>query len=469
MRTDGNFINDETSYPTRWDISSDLCDVIKAGSLEDLMANLPDIMPEGYTERFRFNLLKRMPEIQQGDRYIPITDVNFNNFYFKLDDTFKKNGLGKTPSLEKVRMLFDNLCDDNKTDPFYEHIKDIEWDGMPRLRRWFIDGLGAHLMDYPEELSDKIVEEVTQAWFVAGVKRSIHQEKFENVPVLISKSQGVGKTTFVKYTALGMIDETWYNSTTVDVNNPKLFFERIMGAKVIEWGEAQQFKKRENADIIKEFISAQVDTYREAYARRPKIYSRRWIPIVTSNEFELFSDPSGNRRFFPFICDEAHITKPITEENMFSEKNIYEAEQVWAEAVELEKNGAHAFISKEIEQLAVAAQKNSSRDNDFYDAIFQEIDLDENFESVGSFISSNDVLNIAQRLSYRFPGQIAYIRANSIMRYHDDEWEYFPNGHVYITCPDGKRRRVTAKGFKRIKISPRIDHENRLVRWEGSE
>jgi len=429
------------------------------------LAYLPTLMPEGYVDRYRYNLLKRMPEVRKRNRYTPITDVDFNNFYFKIDDTFKKNGLGKTPSLEKIRMLFDNICDERKVDPFYEHIKDIEWDGIPRVRRWFIDGLGAHLMDYPDELSDRIVEEVTQAWFVAGVKRSMHQEKFENVPVLISKSQGVGKTTFVKYTALAAIDESWYNSTTVDVNNPKLFFERIMGAKVVEWGEAQQFKKRENADIIKEFISAQVDTYREAYARMPKIYSRRWIPIVTSNEYELFSDPSGNRRFFPFICEESRITKPITEESMFSPENIYEAEQVWAEAIEMERNGARAFVSKEIEQLAADAQKNSSRDNDFYEAIFQEIDLDERYEQVGSFISSNEVLDIAQRLSYRFPGQILYIRANSIMRYHDDEWEYTPNGHVYVTDPNGRRRRLTAKGFKRIKASPRMDHENRLVQW----
>lgn len=466
MQPNDEFIDNESSYQTRWDIPADVCDIIRAGSMEDLQAYLPALMPDGYVDRYRYNLLKRMPEIRKGNRFVPVTDVDFNNFYFKIDDTFKKNGLGRSLSLVKTRMLFDNICDERKIDPFYEHIKNIKWDGIPRVRRWFIEGLGAHLMNYPDELSDKVVEEVTQAWFVAGIKRSMHQKKFENVPVLISKTQGVGKTTFVKYTALAAVDESWYNSTTVDVNNPKLFFERIMGAKVIEWGEAQQFKKRENADIIKEFISAQVDTYREAYARMPKIYFRRWIPIVTSNEFELFSDPSGNRRFFPFICDESRITKPITEESMFSDEAIYEVEQAWAEAFEMEKNGARAFVSKEIEQLAATAQKNSSRDNDFYEAIFQVIDTDERYESLNSFISSNDVLNIAQSLSYKFPGQIIYIRANSIMRYHDDEWEYFPNGHTYVTGSDGKKRRLTAKGFKRIKLSPRVDHEDKLLQWE---
>ena len=105
-------------------------------------------------------------------------------------------------------------------------------------------------------------------------------------------------------------------------------------------------------------------------------------------------------------------------------------------------------------------------DNDFYEAIFQEIDTDERYESLNSFISSNDILNIAQGLSYKFPGQIVYIRANSIMRYHDDEWEYTPNGHIYVTGSDGKKRRLTAKGFKRIKLSPRVDHGDRLLQWE---
>jgi predicted P-loop ATPase len=305
-------------------------------------------------------------------------------------------------------------------DPWYDYISNIEWDGKPRVREWFIRGLGAEIPSLSPEDSQYLVEEVTQAWFVGAVLRSQRMQKFETVPILMSPKQGIGKSTFVQYTALYGVDESWYASTTRDIDDQQKFFESIAGAKIIEWGEAKQFK-RDDAEAMKAFISQEADKYRAPYAPTPTTNPRRWVPIITTNESTLFSDTTGSRRFIPFICNVDKIIDRVYYHEMNTPERRYEVEQVWAEALHMANEGALACISPRAEELAKTPQKLFTKANDFFDELYAI--LDEEHPEVGDFISNVQLKKYEQELFSLFPEmKVRAITSTHILGHNPGEW-----------------------------------------------
>ncbi len=416
---------------------------------------LPDTI-----DNYRYNLLRRSPEKYNKSLniYLPIESDDFNIFQLITEKTLTANGL-KSISKEQIQSIYDLVTHNYKVDPFYEYIKTLVWDGRPRLRRWFIDGLGAHIPSLPEDKSTYLIEEATQAWFMGAVKRSMEPHKCEIVPILMSKDQGLGKGTFVQYTSMYGIEPSWYRQTSCGIDDPRRFFESIAGAKIIEWGEAQQLKKRDSVEEMKAFISQEIDTYREPYAHTSTSFHRRWVTIITTNESSLFSDTTGNRRFIPFICDGSKAKKHIKKDMLSDPECIYEVQQLWAEAMVLERQGCKAYMPADAEKLARIPQKDFMKGNDFIDAVYSE--LDKNYPDVGTFLTVEDIREIMNNKYATFPDMKGRpISVTSIAEYHD-EWVYGP-GRVSIFKNGVKIGSECKKGIKRVKKSSRITYDNLL-------
>ena len=154
-------------------LTQDMRDAIRADGKIAICERLDEFYSPGTIENYRFNLLKRMPEKYNEilDQYMPITEADFTTFQIMTEKTLASNGL-KQISKDHIRTIYDLIVNSHEIDPFYEYIKNIQWDGIPRLRRWFIDGLGAHIPSLSAEESDFLIEETTQAWFMGAIKRS---------------------------------------------------------------------------------------------------------------------------------------------------------------------------------------------------------------------------------------------------------------------------------------------------------
>ena len=253
----------------------------------------------------------------------------------------------------------------NPRNLFREWLESLTWDGKPRLRRWFIDGLGATAPPLEDtEHADIYLESATEAWFLGTVRRQYEPTKVEVVPVLIG-GEGVGKGNFLRYTA--GYNDAWFIDTSASLEGPgaeQKFLESIRGRVIVELSESSQFMSVKGAELLKAFVSKTEDQGRKAYATFQTTSVRRFTLIATSNMNNIFYDTGGgNRRYFPMYCNPNRAILPF--DPKYRQIGRYEMEQAWAEAHFMYMNDPHAnaYISKEVAELAAIMQEYGTRDN----------------------------------------------------------------------------------------------------------
>jgi hypothetical protein len=121
---------------------------------------------------------------------------------------------------------------------------------------------------------------------------------FVNDCVLIFEgSQGIGKTTLVRYMAG---DESFYaelGAVGGDILGKDTLLS-IAGRFIVEIGELEGMRRAE-AETLKSFLSRNVDRYRPPYGRETIDVPRVASFVGTTNETSYLVDPTGARRFYP--------------------------------------------------------------------------------------------------------------------------------------------------------------------------
>jgi predicted P-loop ATPase len=102
------------------------------------------------------------------------------------------------------------------------------------------------------------------------------------------------KSTLVKTLA----SKEWFSDTHFDVSRGKEGQEQVQGLLVYEIAELAGFSKAD-LNLIKGFISAEVDRYRPSYGRVVEKFPRQCVMIGTTNEKQWLRDRTGNRRWWP--------------------------------------------------------------------------------------------------------------------------------------------------------------------------
>lgn len=230
------------------------------------------------------------------------------------------------------------LCGNNHA---YNEVKDylrgLEWDGVTRLDRVFIDYLGAADTPY--------VRAVARKSFAAAVARALDSGcKYDTMPILTGP-QGLGKSTL-----LNKMGRKWFTDGLKTFEG-KEACELIQGVWIVEIGELEAFNKSE-VGRIKQFLSQRIDRFRAAYGRHVQECPRCCVFFGTSNNGEYLRDPTGGRRFWPV---DLAITKPT--KSVFRDLDA-EIDQLWAEAVVRWQLGEPLFLSGELEAAAKEEQES---------------------------------------------------------------------------------------------------------------
>lgn len=263
---------------------------------------------------------------------------------------------------------------------FREWVESHEWDGIPRVRTWFQKLFGATAPPLRDEgLEDRYLGDVSEMWFVGIVKRQYEAAKHEIVPVLISE-QGIGKGNAIRLMAG---KDCWYTESTQSVKHPDKFLDSVRGAVIVELSESKQLKD-DDANALKSFISTISDRLRKPYARYNDVYARHFGFIATSNEADIFTDDTGNRRYFPMFCD-PDLSEYVSD---------YDVEQVWAEALQMYHDGHLWFTSEDTADIASVMQDYTSVEDINVDMIDQWLDDPMNgYAEVGSKITRAVILD----------------------------------------------------------------------------
>ena len=261
------------------------------------------------------------------------------------DDAALRFYLEQTYGIASKDKIFDAVnvvAAKNAFHPVRDYLDSCEWDGTPRVETLLIDYLGAEDNAYTRA--------VTRKTLVAAVARIYRPGcKFDYMLTLRGR-QGLGKSALI-----AKLGGKWF-SDTFSTMQGKEAYEQVIGAWLMEVGELAGMRKAE-AETIKLYISKQSDRFRPAYGRRIQEFPRQCIFIGTTNETQFLRDTTGNRRFWvvntpndPTLSIWDDLTPEVVR-------------LVWAEAVELYRNGEKLYLPRELEAAAREVQEAYEEEN----------------------------------------------------------------------------------------------------------
>lgn len=216
----------------------------------------------------------------------------------------------------------------NQFDSAAHWLGGLRWDGVPRVRGFLTQYLGAADTPYTRAVGEYLWTAMAGRVLQPGCKADM-------VPVLVG-AQGVRKTSAVA--ALVPAADFF---TSLDLSLKDDDQTRIMRGKlVIELGELRGLATRDS-EHIKAFITRTHEEWVPKYMELPVRYPRRCVFVGTSNKDDFLADETGERRWLPFHCGQCD-PDAITRDR----------DQLWAEARELFM--AQGVMFREAERLAGA-------------------------------------------------------------------------------------------------------------------
>lgn len=239
----------------------------------------------------------------------------------------------------KFAKALTTVTDKRRFNPLRDYVQKLpEWDGVPRVDTLLRDYLGAEDTPY--------VRAVTRKTLIGAIQRVWEPGcKFDTVLVLDGKP-GIGKSTLLR-----KLGGKWFSdSLSLADTRDKTAAEKLQGVWIMEIGEMQGTRKAD-IDVMKGFISRQVDEYRAAYGRVVERHPRTAIICGTTNSTTGFlRDTTGNRRFWPVSVEGG---------GRLSIWDMTEATraQIWAEAAAYAAEGEDSFLDAEMEREAAKAQQ----------------------------------------------------------------------------------------------------------------
>lgn len=240
-------------------------------------------------------------------------------------------------SENKVNAALNQVAVKNRFDPVVDYLNSLQWDGVKRLERLFIDYLGA--LDTP------YVRAVTKKSFVAAVARAMCPGiKYDTMTVLVG-DQGQGKSTLIATMA-----KNWF-SDDLKTFDGKEAAEILQGNWILEVAEMHAYN-RSDREVMKGFLSRREDNYRPAYARRAEKFPRRCVFFGTTNTHGFLQDETGDRRFWPIDTAKQEPVKSVFEDLPG------EVDQLWAEAVAYWRLGESLILKGELLEEAKREQED---------------------------------------------------------------------------------------------------------------
>lgn len=227
--------------------------------------------------------------------------------------------------------------------PVKEYFATLTWDGVKRIDTLLIDYFGAEDTPYTRAVIRKTL--------VAAVARIFEPGKKFDCILVLNGPQGKGKSTF--FALLGM---QWFSdSLSIADMRDKTAAEKLQGYWILEVSEMNGIKKMD-VETVKSFVSRQDDKFRQAYGVNVESHPRSCIIVGSTNsESGFLRDVTGNRRFWPVHVPGTGKHRPW---------ELKDADQIWAEAIELYRGGEELFLKGKEAEEAYKMQQDAMESDD---------------------------------------------------------------------------------------------------------
>jgi predicted P-loop ATPase len=298
---------------------------------------------------FQFNLFTNNIEFTRKPFWQPDTldirewrdsdAINIKNYFSNLISRFENS---TNTILEGVYLA----AMEKPYHPIKTYLESLVWDGKKRLDTWLIDYCQCNDNIFIREISKKVLVAAVARLYQPGIK-------FDYLLVL------EGEQALYKSTLCNVLGGNWYAEFHMNVRDRDTL-DALRGKWIIEIAEMETARKTD-IDVLKAFLSRQVDRMRLPYGRSTQDFPRTCIFIGTVNPdgAGYLKDPTGNRRFWI-----AHVLK-IDIEGIRRDRN-----QLFAEAMIEYKKGCKLFLeSPEAQEIAATETRTRQVEDTFLSSI----------------------------------------------------------------------------------------------------
>ncbi len=253
----------------------------------------------------KYNEMTNLIEIEKDGCFKTLENRDIQLLRLNLSEKKKT-----TFSTDDIKTSIYGISELNRYHPIKELIEAVQWDGVKRAEKFFIDCLGVE--------DNELNREVTRKWLLACITRLYEKgRKFDEMLILFG-GQGIGKSTTLERLAL----DTFYTKVTGKLSNETIL--QTSKTWLVELDELSTLL-RTPSEEFKAWLSSRKDTTRVPYEAQPLDFERGFVVLGTTNNKKILKDNTGNRRFWILDCNKDNIKTSIFS---LTEQDIL---QVWAE------------------------------------------------------------------------------------------------------------------------------------------
>lgn len=300
------------------------------GFVKQTIKNSVTVLEEDplFKGKIRLNELSEMTDIVgevSWDRsWMTMDDIDRAHIMMHLEEVY---GLSSDKRIDRAITV---VASHNRYHPIKEKLLALKWDGKPRVKHALHHFLGAEETEMSYEALKLFMLGAVCRIFKPGCK-------FETMLCLVGKTQGTGKSTFMRFLA---ISDDWFTDDIKHLDDERIF-QKLQGHWICELPEMLAAINARNVEDIKSFLSRQRDNYRIPYEKYAKDRPRQCVFAGTSNKKQFLpSDRSGNRRLIPIEVHEENAEVHILDDEEASRAYIL---QMWAEIMEIYKSGNYSL------------------------------------------------------------------------------------------------------------------------------
>jgi hypothetical protein len=271
-----------------------------------------------------------------------LEDAAVNRLWLTVGRRFRLN-----PSETLFLKVIMNSARLNGFHPVRDYLDALAWDGVERIDTW--------LHDYAQAEDSDYTSAVGALMLTAAVRRVRRPGcKFDEMVVLENAEQGTNKSTALAVLA---VKDEWFTDDLPLNAEGKRVIEALRGKWIIEAAELSGMR-RTDIEHVKALLSRQFDRGRLAYDRIVSEVPRQCVVIGTTNATEYLKDTSGNRRFWPVLCERFDI-KSLRRDR----------DQLWAEAAAREAEGISIRLPRDLWDSAGAEQAKRLTNDPFRETL----------------------------------------------------------------------------------------------------
>ncbi len=273
---------------------------------------------------FRYNTITDIPEwkMTTDTKYEPLNDYKLNSLSFELERK------GSTVSTDKIfKLLKSDFV--ALVNPIEEYFEGLEVEDI-------MSGHIKKLTQTVEVDNPTLFESHFTKWIVGVVANSLTYVGCQNHTCLVLTGDQVAyKTTWLtNLCPPSLKDYIFTGKIDVDKNDTQSMLSEFL---IINIDDQLRNLNRKDENALKTLITLESVKVRRPYDRmitkRPRVAS--FCGSVNGNDF--LTDPSGSRRFLPFEVKSIDL----------QESQKIDMDAVWAEALQLYRNGFRYWFTKE--------------------------------------------------------------------------------------------------------------------------